>query len=353
MNINIIGVCNNLSYGIVTKNIVKALSELGHHVHLSPLYPPEYNETEREFIKPALDKPYDEYAPQILIWHQGDLDKFREGSGKKIGFPIFELDTLTATERMSMNSCDELFVCSKWAKQICNNNNIFKPVHVVPLGVDSTIFTNRNNRPNDIFNITCIGKIELRKGMECIPQIIKLAFPNGGNYKLRMSWNNPFFTKKEVKEWEDYYVKELGDNVEFVPPLSQDGMVDLISSSHVILSASKAEGFNLSLMEALACGTHVIALNYSAHTEYLTNDNAYLVEPTGFEPAIDGTNWFVGQGSWATYDYQDFANKLTNLYDVHWYGLGLYDPNLKGIDTAKEFSWTNTVRTIIENLRSI
>jgi glycosyltransferase involved in cell wall biosynthesis len=41
---------------------------------------------------------------------------------------------------------------------------------------------------------------------------------------------------------------------------------------------TKAEGWGLPILEALACGIPAIATNYSGHTDFLNDANGYLVD---------------------------------------------------------------------------
>ena len=61
---------------------------------------------------------------------------------------------------------------------------------------------------------------------------------------------------------------------------------------------SRGEGWNLELLEMMSAGKHVVATDYSAHTEFCTKENSGLVSISDVEPAFDG-KWFFGQGNWA------------------------------------------------------
>lgn len=350
MNINIIGVANTLSYGVVTKNIIKALINAGHSVHFHPLYKPEYSESEK-FIETALETPFHKDAPQVLIWHQYALNQFLDGGGKKIGFSIFELDTLTPHEVFSMNSCDELIVCSKWAKQICLNNLIKKPIHVVPLGVDRDVFHSCPFPKLDKFTISFYNKWEIRKGHDNIPEILSHFSNHLADFKLNVCCDNPLYTQKENQEWKDFYIRTLGDKVEFFNRFeSQKDLVSFIANSHVGLFPSKAEGWNLPVLEYMSVGRKVVTTNYSAMTEFCDDKNSNLVEITGYEPALDG-KWFFGQGSWATYNNKSFAYELYKIYSEYLNKELMF--NEYGTRTAMKYSWDNTAVRLIESVNFI
>ena len=61
---------------------------------------------------------------------------------------------------------------------------------------------------------------------------------------------------------------------------------------------SRAEGWNLDMLEMMALNKSIITTNYSAHTEFCNKDNSFLIDISETEPANDG-KWFFGQGNWA------------------------------------------------------
>ena len=70
---------------------------------------------------------------------------------------------------------------------------------------------------------------------------------------------------------------------------NQDELAQLYSLATVFMNPSKEESFSLVTIEAMACGTPVIALDYSATKELIGGDNGILLsEPcvTDFYEAI-------------------------------------------------------------------
>jgi hypothetical protein len=140
--LNYIAPICSTGYGITAINILKQLVK-SYDITLSSINNQiaADSEEELEFFTRLLDKSkeIDVTAPCLKIWHQFDLAQ-RIGKGTYFGFPIFELDTFDHREKNHLNSTDQLFVCSNWAKTILENNGIKKPVSVIPLGVDLSIF---------------------------------------------------------------------------------------------------------------------------------------------------------------------------------------------------------------------
>jgi glycosyltransferase involved in cell wall biosynthesis len=112
---------------------------------------------------------------------------------------------------------------------------------------------------------------------------------------------------------------------------------------------SRGEGWNLELLEMMAAGKHVIATNYSAHTEFCTEENCGLIPISEKEPAFDG-KWFFGQGNWAAINAFEIKSLVQNMKDIA--SKVNKEVNEAGIQTAKTFSWQNTAREIIKCLEN-
>lgn len=355
MNINILSPINQLGYGITGLNIVKELSK-NNTVSLFMIGQPQVtNQNDADIISSCISNSrfFDYNAPCIKIWHQHDMAQFA-GRGIKIGFPIFELDTFNDLEKHQLNSLDKIFVCSGWAKDIITNNlqissdNVF----VIPLGVDNNIFKPSSVPDNSTTRFFNCGKWEIRKGHDVLVDWFNSAFKEDDNVELYMMCENPFLSESETKEWHTLYKNsKLGSKIHLIPRQNtQEEVYNIMNQMHCGIFPSRAEGWNLELLEMMACGKKVITTNYSAHTEFCNNTNSLLIDTPDREKAYDG-KWFHGQGSWAklTQDCKDKAiHYMKAIHDMNM-GSGLY-PNSQGITTAKEFTWENTVRRIINVL---
>jgi len=360
-NINVITPINQLGYGVVGLNVVKALSELGHKVSLfiigQPNFPGDCAHLLTECVNNSQIPDFD--APCIRIWHQNNMSQF-VGKGLHVGFPIFELDNFTREERHHLLSLDKIFVCSKWAKevilkscmkQILLNTSLCDNIHVIPLGVDRGIFTETlSNRSETIF-FNC-GKWEIRKGHDVIVEAFNEAFEPEDNVELWMMCDNPFLSGEESKHWGDLYKRSrLGDKIRLIPrQQTQKDVYNIMKQTDCGIFPSRAEGWNLELLEMMSCGKHVIATDYSAHTEFCNEENCRLIKLDKLEDAFDG-KWFFRQGQWGSLGDKQRASIVKNFREVHELkqngSLGVND---SGIETARKYSWENTASRIIGSL---
>lgn len=353
MNINIVAPINQLGYGITGLNIVKELNK-NNDVSLFMIGQPQVtNQEDADIISQCIKRShfFDYNAPCIKIWHQHDMAQFA-GKGPRIGFPIFELDTFTDIEKHSLKSLDKIFVCSQWAKDVIHNNIKIseKNVIVVPLGVDRSIFKN-----NLIDATTCTkffncGKWEIRKGHDILVQIFNEAFNEDDKVELHMMCENPFCSEEEQNEWIKLYKNsKLGNKIHIIPRQNtQQEVYSIMKQMHCGIFPSRAEGWNLELLEMMACGRPVIATNYAAHTEFCNDENSLLIPIEKTELAYDG-KWFHGQGNWANIDNnaKDCAIKhMRHIYELH-QSTGL-PYNSQGSITSQYLTWENTGRKILD-----
>jgi glycosyltransferase involved in cell wall biosynthesis len=353
--INIISPINQLGYGITGLNIVKALSKI-EDVALWPISQPQVtSQFDANVVSQAIKNSqfFDYEAPCIRIWHQHDMAQF-VGKGKKIGFPIFELDLFSEVEKHNLSFLDKIFVCSSWAKTVILNSIDIpeQNVSVIPLGVDLSIFRPcevNNDGPTIFYNC---GKWEIRKGHDLLVELFNSAFSEEDDVQLWLMCENPFLSEEETKYWQKlYYGSKLGSKIRiFSRTHTQEQVYNIMSQVDCGIFPSRAEGWNLELLELMSCGKNVITTNYSAHTEFCNQENAMLVDVNTVEKAVDN-KWFFGQGNWAKisdtetaafidYMKQVYSKKKNNQLTC----------NVNGIETAKKFTWQNTAREIIKNV---
>ena len=360
MKLNLQAPINQLGYGVAGLNILKALYEEEVEVSFFPIGQPQVtNEEDAYAVRRGmrLAQTFDPQAPCVKIWHQNQMAE-RIGSGKFIGFPIFELDTFNDLEKHHLNSCDELMVCSQWARKVVTGNNFgyYKAdgrpklppkTHVVPLGVDAELFPSAPARQDNKTIFFNCGKWEIRKGHDILIKAFQKVLEHGEDAELWMMCTNPFNSPEEDARWHQLYNHP---KVRLIPRAeTQAEVYNIMSQIDCGVFPSRGEGWNLELLEMMAAGKHVVATEYSAHTEFCTEENSYLLPISDVEPAFDN-KWFFGQGNWAKIDDTE-VDMLAKLMQ-RFIKLSKGKVNLEGIETAKRFSWQNTAKEIVKCLKS-
>ena len=361
MRINLQAPINQLGYGVASLNILKALDKAGAEVSLFPIGQPQVtNQEDHNSVLRAIDiaKFYDPNAPCIKIWHQNQMAE-RIGSGKFIGFPIFELDTFSDLEKHHLLACDELMVCSQWAKKVVLGGNFgyYKAdgrptlppkTHVVPLGVDTELFPPAPARRDDKTIFFNCGKWEKRKGHDVLIECFNRAFKEHDNVELWMMCDNPFIGDSNEKWKSLYKLSPLGSKIKIIPRQnSQQDVYNIMSRTDCGVFPAKAEGWNLEALEMLACGKDIIITNYSAHQEFCNKDNSFLIDIDESEMAHDGVFFDGMVGRWAALGDRQKEQLIKHMRDVH---VSDNKTNHEGIKTAQNFTWKNTANKIMEAL---
>jgi hypothetical protein len=349
-NINVSCPINSTGYGIVSKNILKSIyNTFSKNISLFPIGS-SYVEDQKEYdffselVVNSVNN-LDIDAPFVKIWHQFDLIQ-KIGRGKYFAFPFFELDTFNDLEKKHMTVPDALFVTSQWAKNIIEKNNIDTETFVCPLGVDLNIFNaelNQKYQYKNKFVFLNIGKWEIRKGHDILLNIFRDAFPDNEDVELWIlaSENtNSYSSKEELEKWKNIYSH---NNIKLFNGVDTHFQIaELIAQADCGIFPSRAEGWNLELLECMAMNKPVIATNFSAHTEFCNSQNSYLIDIDTTEPAFDGKA-FKGQGHWAKISQKQIDQAIGYMRHVYQNGI---KTNINGINTAKKYSWDNTAKTI-------
>lgn len=338
-------------YGITSTYITKALIKSKVPVHLFPVggVDVESAEDQRVLVETINNTVlnWNQKNPCLKIWHQWDLAN-RIGNGKYGALVFFELNKMRPPEVHQMNNTDVMFVASKWAKQILEDNGVKSKIVVSPLAVDTSVFVPLLRNDNTNFVFINIGKWELRKGHDILVEAFNAAFKDKDNVELWMMNHNIFLNEQENKIWQNVYKNsKLGEKIKIldrVPTHSQ--LANTIGMADCGIFPARAEGWNNEILEVMAMNKPIITTNYSAHTEYCTPDNSYLIEVDKLCPANDG-KWFNGFGEWADLGKNQFEQLVNHMREV-------YSKNIRsnpnGLETAQKYTWANTANILYSEL---
>lgn len=351
MKINLLCGVNTTGYGVAALNVLVGLAR-HHEVALHEIGPSECPPNRRDVVESARLNAcnYDDDAPSVRIWHQNALAE-HVGRGPRIGYSFFELDRLTAAEVHHINRLDVFCVASEWGRGVCRESGVTTPVHVVPLGVDRTIFHEavpytRLDPDHTVF--LHVGKWEVRKGHDVLLSAFNKAFGRSDKVILRMLSHNKFIGQLN-DEWAKLYkTSKLGDKIDIVAGRVPDqaAVAALMVSADVGVFPARGEAWNLDLLEMMSMGKEVIATRYSGHTAYCNAFNSHGIYISELEDAYDGI-WFRGEGMWASLGPDQEEQLIEAMRHLHGRKQrGELRVNECGIGTAKRFSWENSADSL-------
>ena len=354
-SLNFTGPINSLGYGTASYNLLIELNKL-YEVALWPIGQLDYPVPNhlKSVVQGSLDRQanFKSNAPSLRLWHQFDMAQ-HVGRGPKIGFPIFELNKFTDREKYHLNSLDEIFVCSTWAKQVIAEE-IGREAKIVPLGVDRSIFYDTPADLSGPIIFLNVGKWEIRKGHDVLIEAFLQAFNEDDNVELWMMNGNPFLRPEQAREWENLYTNHpLKKKVKLLPRVqTQQELADIMRKAHCGVFPARAEGWNLEALEMMSCGRHVIVTDYSAHTDFCDRNNATMVRVFELEDAWDGI-WFHGHGQWAKIDVDVLAKAMVMFteYGLDKQVMGIFHDD--SVKTAKALTWANSADIIRQHIERI
>ena len=201
-------------------------------------------------------------------------------------------------------------------------------VHVIPLGVDPRFrppaTRERGAADDDTPTIVYVGEFGPHKGF-AEAFAVAAAIANAGlPHRLAMiGYQAP---------WHEPAVRSLLAHAPRADRIERLGYVDDIVATYqradALIVTSRYEGFCLPALEAMACGTPVVAF-----------DNSAIAETVG------GGGVLVADG-----DVEAFATALANLLrdDDAW-----DEQSRRGIDRAREFSWERCAQRHAGVLRAV
>ncbi len=150
-------------------------------------------------------------------------------------------------------------------------------VHIIPYGVRLEQFTKQVDPSSERFEVLFAGAVGLRKGF---PYLLK-AFAALLCAKKRLRVAGAI--QNEMKSLLGQLPQE---GVEYLGPVSQARLVDLMNTSHVMVLPSIEEGLALVQGQALACGCPIIASTNTGAEDLFTNGVEGFIVPIRDVPAL-------------------------------------------------------------------
>ena len=152
-----------------------------------------------------------------------------------------------------------------------------KKMRKIPYGVRLERFRPTGEPPKDRFDVLFAGGVSLRKGVPYLMEAFaKLPHPSK---RLRIAG-------AVRPDFEAVLSRLPRENVEFLGSVSQEKMVELMSTSHVMVLPSIEEGLALVQGQAMACGCPVIASTNTGSEDLYTDGVEGFIVPVRDSAAL-------------------------------------------------------------------
>ena len=249
----------------------------------------------------------------------GQADAFKTKYGEyKIGFTMLEVDGLPASWVQSANMMDEVWTPSTFNRETFKRSGVTKPIHVIPLGVNPAYFNPgiKGYRIDGPFTFLTMFEWGERKAPEILLKAFNDEFGSSEDVVLICKAYNQDPAVHIPAQVRNYYLKDSGGRIVFsineVVPSYQLGSI--YRSVDCFVLASRGEGWGLPILEAMACGLPVIATNWSAQSDFISNDTAYLLDVERLRPAEAKCPYYEGF-NWAEPSYEHLRSLMRHVFE--------------------------------------
>jgi len=215
--------------------------------------------------------------------------------GKKIFYTMMETSSLHKDFVKGCNLySDEVWVPSQANMELFRANGVRKPIKVIPLGIDEQIYFSENHhkfpvsRYEDVFGQSCKKGVKtfkflcliqwnMRKGYDALIQSFVNAFDDSDDVCLVFATQYP--KRLVINDLKRFLPRNsrLPQVLLYNRVIRTEDMPGFYENFDTYVHMSRGEGFSLTQIEAAACGLPVISCYHSGMTEYLTQENSYLI----------------------------------------------------------------------------
>lgn len=196
-------------------------------------------------------------------------------------------------------------------------------VTTVSFGIDPKIFNSTKEKlPKDPFVITSTRNFE---NIYNIPHLIKsVAIAKSKIPSIQLNLIGAGSLKNDIETLIEQ--NGLKENVVFFGKIPQSQIAEVLNHSHLFVTVSLSDGNNISLNEAMACGTFSIATNIPANTQWIVDgENGFLVE-------IDDVEGLTEKIIEAYNNYEELQKKAIPINEKIIAERGIWSINMKKVE---------------------
>lgn len=223
------------------------------------------------------------------------------------GFVVWEGTKVPAywEEYINNEFVDGIFVPSEHVKIALENTfEVKKPIYIIPHGVNTLVFQPKDRLPRDTFKFMAnkgwaLGEKD-RGGIPLILRAFTEEFKEDEDVELLLKIN-PSYIQGDVDSKLKQAITDLNLKQNRRPiavnydMLSDDSLCTMYNDADCFVSASYAEGFNIPVLEAMACKKPAIVTGFGGHLDFMSSDWGWIVSGDYVKPdnlMYENAEWF-------------------------------------------------------------
>ena len=306
-----------------------------------------WNEGDKLTSYPIYKKYKNEFKYNVnIILNETNHHYFYENyDGPKIAYNVWESTHYKDKFFQQLLKFDQIWVPSKWqAKHIIKQGADSNKVKVVPEGVDVKTFYPQEVSHKDYddgrFKFVIFGRWDYRKSTKEIIDSFLNTFSKDEPVDLIVSIDNPWSNDGVKTTEERLKLNGFDDSrikVKHFP--TREDYIKYLKKGHIFLSCARSEGWNLPLIEAMACGTPSIYSEDSGQMEF-AEGKGLPVKIKSYELANTPTNMQFANNSPGYFPEPDFNDLSIVMRDAY---VNYKQHKIKALKDSKlihkEFNW--------------
>ena len=270
-------------------------------------------------------------------------------TGPKIAYNVWESTRQPENFFNKLKEYDQIWVPSQWQAQ-CTIDQGADPskVKVVPEGVDTNTFypedpTTTLDYIDGRFKFILFGRWDYRKSTKEMIETFLKTFSSDEPVDLILSIDNMWGKDMDGFETTEERLEHYGftdERLKIKHFPSREDYITYLKNGHVFLSCARSEGWNLPLIEAMACGTPSIYSADSAQMEF-AKGKGLPVKIKGSKPANSATyaRYKMSDlpGDYPEPDFENLSQVMRDAFENY------TDHKKRAIEEAKiihrDFNW--------------
>ena len=287
---------------------------------------------------------------------------YEKYTGPKIAYNVWESTRQPDNFFKKLLTFDEIWVPSQWQKE-CTIEQGADPdkVKVVPEGVDVDTFYPETVEPLDQykdgrFKFLLMGRWDYRKSTKEIIETFLKTFTPDEPVDLVVSIDNMWGEEMDGFKTTEERLQNYGlidPRIRIIHFPTREDYIKYLKTGHVFVSCARSEGWNLPLIEAMACGTPSIYSECCAQMEF-AEGKGLPVKIVCEKPANqnDYGRYTMSElpGNYYEPDFDDLSKVMRDVYEN-------YDTHkersiIESSDLRDRFSWEEVAKigkTVIED----
>lgn len=324
------GTCLGAS-GYDSTNRLYALGLIRNGVEVKIVEQPEDKEFYLQFLKKedadllreAIDKPMPE---KYIYFNRTTLDSFKPypNAVKTFVSTVWETDPVPSYFIDAFNSinADGIIVPSEFNRRMIDGK-IDKQVYLLREGLDLARYENMpEDRTEGTFNFLSVFQWLPRKGYDILIESFFKEFQDHEDVALIIktsSLNYEVIPSSQILSNVASVKRRFGKNLPIymlTTHITYEEILDLYRQASAYVCASRAEGYCIPLLEAMASNLPAITTGWGGQTDFANHDNAYMLD---YQLSSIPRQWYSGDFQphqvWAEPSVEHLQQLMRRVYE--------------------------------------